>query len=65
MGRSTNAIPKNMLIIKIGTLAWARHKLKNKAKKGILGNQNVMCSPRPPTLSQCHMDLHGWLNPQR
>ena len=25
---------------------------------------HVTCSPRPPTLSQCHMDLHVWSYPR-
>jgi len=37
------------------------------SKKGILRNWNrwhVMCFPRPPTLSQSHMDLHVWSYPR-
>ena len=38
-------------------------RIKSKKEKGILRNRNrwqVTCSPKPPTISQRHMDLHVW-----
>ena len=54
-------------IIKIGSLMWVRRKPKDKAKKNILRNQTGDNSrlSRPPTLSQCHMDLHVRSYPRR
>ena len=61
-------------IVKIGLRVRAWREPKNKAKnfkkikKVCLRNHNTCfftCSPRPPTLSQRHMDLHVWAYPQR
>ena len=76
MGSSMNETPKRHILwrkhvvwhidVKIGPLLRARREPKNKAKKLKKGipkkAQHVFftCSPRPPTLSQRHMDLHVW-----
>ena len=56
-------------IVKIGPRVRARREPKNKAKRVYqLRNDNrcfFTCSPRPPTLSQRHIDLHVWAYPRR
>jgi len=63
------SLPRNtwydVQIIKISPPVRAGHEPKNvvKRKKVDLRNRNVWqvtCSPRPPKLSHCHMDLRVW-----
>ena len=74
MGNSLIVTTKRHLLVQKHVIWCIDHQLvlvtrwRIKHQKGISRNCNtwqVTCSPRPPTLSQRHMDLHVWSYPRR
>ena len=65
--RMTYRSSKSVHICALGASRRIKQKKLKKLKKVYLRNHNTCfftCSPRPPTLSQRHMDLHVWSYPR-
>ena len=72
MGNSMNETPKRHILGRKHVYVCRQNqstdaesaRAEELSKKVYLRNHNT-CSPRPPTLSQRHMDLHVWAYPRR